>query len=336
MRNGLKQKICFHNIILITLARALDIDASLIKARQRRALARINMAHRIQKNEDDLGNVHEVSYKNPAINILYDGAVEDLEHAASLEPGSKTIRDELSDIRQRRVNALRLGRDFNEMDIWHSIRQIEYHRTSKNKEMDNNLKRQQIVWKDREETIAVSTEEAFRKGSETMHSQQSPMTHCHYQAPPSTTALRSQLHTSPPRSALEFESRWRSCGSNISAKRATLSLLLSKDQNGALSGIRSIPSLFKSSLSGDMLFQILQTLLVSISDDNCEETFKLLEGISCVERFKMGMMLLGVFYLSKKSFETCHLNLITFKWFDSHFCIASVLIINSALYSTCF
>ena len=127
MRHGLKQKICFHNIIFMTLARALDIDASLIKARQRRALARINLAHRIQKNEDDLGNVHVVSYKNPAINILYDGAVEDLEHAASLEPGSKTIRDELSDIRQRRVNALRLGRDFNEMDIWHSIRQIEYH-----------------------------------------------------------------------------------------------------------------------------------------------------------------------------------------------------------------
>lgn len=299
---GLKKKTCFYD--LFTLVRALEIDASLVKARQRRALARINMAHRMEKEDDGLGNVHVVSdKKNPAINILYDGAVDDLEYAASLEPGSKTIRDELCDIRQERVKTLQLDQCFNEMDLWHSIRQIEYYRTSAKKQMDNNLKRQQIHWRDREETRVISTEEVSRKDSQTLYSQQSPAMDCRYQTPPSTTAFRSQVHRSPLKTALEFESRWRSCGSNCSAKRAILSLLLTEDQNGALSGTRSIPTLFKSSLSGEMLFQILQTLMVSISDNNCEETFKLLEGFSCVERFNMGMMLLGVFYSVHNIFE---------------------------------
>ena len=94
-----------------------------------------------------------------------------------------------------------------------------------------------------------------------------------------------------PSSSLEFENRWRALSGDEAARRELLSTLI--DPAGGAAPGDAMRSLFKSSLSGDTLFDLLDVIVGSIAAENARETLQLLDGLASVDRFSMTLMLLG-------------------------------------------
>ena len=73
-------------------------------------------------------------------------------------------------------------------------------------------------------------------------------------------------------------------------RRELLSTLV---PTGNVSARDSMRALFKSSMSGEMLFEILDVIFRNLVPENVEQSLRLLDGITGVDRFDMTLMLLG-------------------------------------------
>lgn len=265
----------------------------MIKARQRRAVARMKLASSAASPQYD----------------LHSGAVSDLEHAARLEPHSKTISKDLRAAMSARVRSLKLTRDGeDDMEAWEAIAVSDV--VECETQSSSGVSPVGSV-----ETEAISSESASNsvlaegKGDAPAAVRPKPDMEQRGDVQPATedaarcisskaaatapvgmALQRVKSKSTPPASALEFENRWKALMGHDVRRRELLSTLV---PTGNVSARDSMRALFKSSMSGEMLFEILDVIFRNLVPENVEQSLRLLDGITGVDRFDMTLMLLG-------------------------------------------
>ena len=281
--------------------RALEIESTMVKARQRRAVARMHMARRCEgKGEREC-------------ETLFAGAVTDLECAAAYEPASKTIREDLQEAMSCTLQATRAARganggghprqtqgsrSTNASRVWRRI-----HVTIKDDEKEH------VHSEKLPDSQSVAAVEAAPQGPPSLSPSSSPSSSSSLSSrmPPVSTpdapnasskadssprtavemaSSRVRVKTTAPQSSFEFENRWKALDGDNTKRRELLASLVAD-------GEKSIRAVFQSSLNADMLFSVLEVLIQNSCDTNAEETLCILRGFTRVERFDMTMLLLG-------------------------------------------
>ena len=259
----------------------------MIKARQRRAVARMKLAS---------------SAASPQYDLL-SGAVSDLEHAARLEPHSKTISKDLRAAMSARVRSLKLTRDGeDDMEAWEAIAvsdMVECETQSSSGgspvgSVETEASNSVLADGKGDAPAAVRSKPDMEQRGGVQPSTEdvarSISSKAAATAPVGIALQRVKSKSTPPASALEFENRWKALMGHDVGRRELLSTLV---PTGNVSARDSMRALFKSSMSGEMLFEILDVIFGNLVPENVEQSLRLLDGITGVDRFDMTLMLLG-------------------------------------------
>ena len=269
--------------VCVVVDRALEIESTMVKARQRRAVARMHMARRCEaKGEREC-------------EALFAGAVADLECAASFEPASKTIREDLEEAMSCALRATRTTRGPNGGRASRVWRRIHVKFKDSDEDESEDTKESNATSPDQNSSTAVETLPSPVASSSSQTTQPSSSDAPDASSKTKTNSPRTaveiastrvRVNMTAPQSSFEFENRWKALDGDNVKRRELLSSLVAY-------GEKPIRAVFQSSLNADMLFSVLEVLVHMSCDANAEESIDILKGFARVERFDMTILLLG-------------------------------------------